>query len=298
MSDVKKIFQIIKRENYDTEVKMSGCKIQAYTMDMLEELYPDDDFKIIGEAKKKTKKDINALIGGYDPENIEDTLKVVEVNTFAKLFYKRAGYVLVDKTTNEYIALVKFRFLFIILFVALVGLILGLSIGFSLNGGEARPTSNSGVDDVVESTTTEEATGEVTAPVEIFPEDDPNILPVNPEDEIPTDENGNSVGLIYTTEATVNLATNASEIYFINPPDSKQHLVLELYVMNGDEAVRIGASGLIRAGNGLTYLEFENNAILHQGKYSGKYKVYAYDAVTAEKAIIEVEIPMEIMVVE
>ena len=57
-----------------------------------------------------------------------------------------------------------------------------------------------------------------------------------------------------------------------------------------DEDV-VSSSGLIPAGMGITTMSFDRNSVaLSAGNYEGKLKVYAYDSMTGEKAITQMEI--------
>lgn len=109
-------------------------------------------------------------------------------------------------------------------------------------------------------------------------------------------EGGGSVSLSYSREVTVDLSDETAGLYFANPGKSNQDIVLQIVVQ--DEV--IVQSGTLKPGNRVMSLELLDNAaeMLAAGGYEGKFVVFYYDPVSAEKAVVNTEIPVSITVRE
>ena len=123
-------------------------------------------------------------------------------------------------------------------------------------------------------------------------------------EEIPNDDGekmeqpqgGGSVSLSYSREVTVDLSDKLAGLYFANPGKSNQDILLQIVIQ--DQV--IVQSGTLKPGNRVTSLELLDNAagMLAAGGYEGKFVVFYYDPVTAEKAVVNTEIPVTITVTE
>ena len=154
-------------------------------------------------------------------------------------------------------------------------------------------------------TSTPDTTGKPSYPDRPAPEDTtkpsettkPSITPdetLPPETEKPdSDENkgGGSVSMIYTLDAKLSLKDGKIGVLFQNPNKSTHSVVVELYMVSGDDEYLIARSGLIQKGLGIDVLEFNNSVSLAKGIYKGVYKVLFYDGTTGEKANVNSNIP-------
>lgn len=254
---------IRQKMEYDDEVKIYGEELECFSPKMMKKLYPDrDSYKIVGEVRSGNKKD------AIDKIQIGDKLrKVAEPGAFSKILNKRVGYVCVGD--DEYVVLLKSRLLFLIL---LFGLGVGICTACLLIWLWMQP--------------------EPVAPDNPIPSVDPNVqvLPSDPSDEThPTsNEGGGTVSMIYKLTAKLTLSDNAISMYFKNPGESNHDVVLELYIVSGEDQILIATSGRLPAGTGLYQMTFDTAAAsLREGQYQALYKVAYYDPATGERALVE-----------
>ena len=133
----------------------------------------------------------------------------------------------------------------------------------------------------------------VVVPDNPLPSLDPNAATVVDDDteKVVSEEGGGSVTMYYSLDASISLADGTVELYFVNPNASNHSVTLELCIVDGDNEYVVSSSGLIPAGMGITTMSFDRNSVaLSAGNYEGKLKVYAYDSMTGEKAITQMEI--------
>ena len=245
-------------------LKYQDREIAYFTKKELKEKYPDQGYLVVGETKKKVKnkKVIGKLL--VDDESYD----VVETGTYGKVLHGRKGYASVGG--NNYVALLKGRFAFILLlFLLLGGLIAGgILLGTLLSKPPVEPEN------------------EKKAP-------DQYLEPIK-DDDVPradSEPGGGSVSMIYTLEATIESGSNMATIYFRNPQASNHDVALDFYILSGGERVLLGSTGLIPPGNGVSQVNIDTSEIeLSPGKYAGLYKVGYYDSDTGEKALVGSEI--------
>lgn len=105
-------------------------------------------------------------------------------------------------------------------------------------------------------------------------------------------DGGGSVSLTYSKEVTINLSDKTASLYFANPGKSNQDIVLQVVIQ--DEV--IVQSGTLKPGKQVASLELLDSAsnILKAGEYEGKFVVFYYHPETAEKAVVNTEIPITI----
>ena len=238
---------------------------------MMDKLYPEDGYTILGETKQKNKKDEIAVLNVWRSKFIVSAL---EENS--KILFRKAGFVCVGP--DQYVVVLKNRFAFLFW---LFGLLVGLGIAGLLLWTAMNINKDPEIIDPDHPLPTEDANADP------IPEGEPGSI----GDAIVSPKGGGSVSMIYTLSAEVNLSTGDVTISFRNPTESNHDIKLVLYVVSGGEEYPIAQSGLLKAGNRLELLELiEDAAQLQSGTYSGKYKLYYYDAVTGEKALVEPEI--------
>lgn len=278
MKDVKTIDLWLLPDS-DKTVKLGDEEFECYSKKELKKMYENSkDYKIVGETKKNNKKRAIGKIVSGDKE-----FAVSEIGSNNRIFNYAAGFVKVGD--DKYIQLLKFRAFILLFFALLIGIIIsGIILARALMGGDdiIDPDINKGPviinpmpdrdpnvvidNDPIDGGTTEDGTG-----------DKPNV-----------EEGGGSVSMIYTLEAELSLATSEISMYFKNPSNSSHDVVLELYVMNGEEPIYVSTSGRIPAGTGLYTMTFDpSKASLAMGSYEAQYRVLYYDAASGERALVE-----------
>ena len=105
-----------------------------------------------------------------------------------------------------------------------------------------------------------------------------------------------SVSLTYSNEVFVDPVSGSVELLFANPGRSNQDMVLQIVIR---EKVLL-QSGRIEPGNQVTKLDLgaDGAAMLSPGGYEGCFRVFYYDPVSGEKAIVSTEIPISVTVTE
>ena len=280
MRELKPIKMLV-REDYEEDVKLRGIEIPCYSKKDLENMYPNDNWKIVGETKAKNKKkvrselflsdviDINQL--DVDDDGNEIPFQVSRAGTHSKLLYKRAGYVPVDLGEDNYIALLKFRAAFIFWLIGLLAALIGIGVAlfFLLHKEEPDPFVFNPMPPIDSSVQKDETDNQESRPL----------------------DEGGLMSMVYKLKAEISLSTNDIEIYFKNPGKSNQNVALELYVVSGENEVKIAESGAIEPGYMLRHLTYEpGDLFLGQGTYEGKFKVLYYNPETGERAFVDSEL--------
>ena len=105
-----------------------------------------------------------------------------------------------------------------------------------------------------------------------------------------------SVSLTYSNEVFVDLGNASVELLFANPGRSNQDMVLQIVIR--DQVIL--QSGRIEPGNQIAQLDLgaDGAAMLSPGGYEGCFRVFYYDPVSGEKAIVSTEIPISVTVTE
>lgn len=276
---MKDIRMIPIAEGYDKTVKLNGVEIPCYKKKELENMYPDDNWTVIGETKKKNRKNIRAELFlsdvlnlnelNVDDEGNEIPFEVCRAGSHNKILYKRAGYVPVDVGENTYVALLKFRAAFI-LWLLLGLLLIGCLIWLIFFGHkEETPTYNP------------------------MPPVDSNATPIEDDnsDTVQNADGGAYISMTYKTRATLSLSTGNIQIFFQNPKKSNQNAVLSLYVVSEDSETMIAESGMVSSGYELRSLDFMSDRVqISEGRYKGKFKLTYYDPETGQKSFVQPEI--------
>lgn len=256
-------YNIWQKLDYDNEVKIYGEEIECYSPKKMKELYPNKDYKVVGEVRAQNKKEAIERIGIGDKAR-----KVAEPDAFNKILNKVVGYVAVGQ--DEYVALLQSRVLFLIL---LFGFGVGILLIALLMWLLLRP--------------------DVINPDNPMPEPDQYIetLPDDSGETAPPRNGGGSVSMVYMLEAELSLSTGEISMYFQNPGDSNHDVTLSLYIVSGDQEILIATSGRLPAGSGLYTMEFDQgSAKLSEGQYAALYRVAYYNPETGERALVESDI--------
>ena len=126
-------------------------------------------------------------------------------------------------------------------------------------------------------------------------ETEPNVETIPNDTSTKADStNGGSVRLLYSDRVTIDLSDDMASLYFGNPSRSNQDMILRIVIQ---EEV-IAQSGLIPAGYQVETLELlpDTSSMLRAGTYSGKFVIYYYNQENDERATINTEIPISIVV--
>lgn len=260
----------IFKQDYDEKYKIDKeNKVFCYSKKQLKKLHPNEDYTIIGEAKKNNKKDQIATLVFDDT-----TLIVSELDENSKIIYSRSKFVCVGE--NQYIVLLENRIPFIfILFGLLLGILLTYTLLFNIEGLIKFLTGNN---------------IPVVNPDHPLPDIDPVVefLENDNSEKAESEDGGGSVSMIYTLESELSLSTGKVDMYFANPNASNHDVAIELYITSNGQEILIAQSGLVPMGSSLSQLTMlEDSAILQEGVYSGLYKVIFYNPQTGERALVE-----------
>lgn len=129
-------------------------------------------------------------------------------------------------------------------------------------------------------------------------EEEVNIeaIPGDSGEKMKSEEGGGSVNLTYSNQVIIDLSDKKAYVYFANPGKSNQNMVLQ--IMIADEI--IVQSGTILPGYKVEKLDLLENAekMLSAGGYDGKFVVLYYNPESAEKAVVNTEIAIDITVRE
>lgn len=171
----------------------------------------------------------------------------------------------------------KYRLIIVILLlVTIVSVIVAVCAIFGRNKGNVQSESSSVLD---------------YAPVPI----EANVQPLPPEEDSDTDSSASSASkasIVYSDEVTLSLSEREAEIMVQDPARSTQDMVVSLTI----DGKIIAESERIPAGYELLKLENADTDKLVEGTYEGKFIITYYDSLTAERAVVNSEIPVRITV--
>jgi len=128
-------FLYTEKEDYDKKLKINGKQLKVYSKKKLEDLYPENDYKVVGETFEKKKRNRKNDIGRIELN--EKRLNVGKNGSHNKLFQKQGTFAEVEG--GGFIALIKLRLLPIILIIALLLGGIGGAL-FGIFGGSILPT--------------------------------------------------------------------------------------------------------------------------------------------------------------
>lgn len=266
-------FNHIFKNDYDKRVKLAGEYVFCYSEKKMKSLYPENNYSLVGEASSKLPKEPKE--NEKEPENKIGKLifggKSVDVFNIGKhkgLFHKKAGYVCVgdDKFVTVHTSRIPFL-------AALLGLlVLIVATGVVIVGILNNPKPPVVID-----------------PDNPMPSIDPDIEPIEGDtgEKETAPKGGGSVSMVYTKGVTLSLSSDKATIFYQNPNSSNHSVVLELYIISGDEEYFIGRTGLIPAGSAIYELDVsERDANIRAGTYTGLYRTAYYNPETGERAAV------------
>ena len=255
--------EYVLKDDYNKKEKINKEGIFCYSKKKLNKIYPDKDYKVVGEISGKC----------IDPSEQKEDDKVLNYHgkcyvvdsygTANKLIYGRNKFICVGN--DEYVVLLNDRITFIILLL-LISLGIILSMVFILNFGN-----------------------KLLNPI---PEIDPNLDKIEGDtsERVESEEGGGSLSIAYSLDAHLSMETEKIEMYLENPNASNHQFAAEMYIENGEKDVCIAKSGLISPGYCLETMEFNGKAVLSSGTYDGYYRLKIYNPETGELALIETKI--------
>ncbi len=260
--------QYINRR-YDKTIKFDGHEVDVFSRDMLDDLYPSHDYRIVGETIKNNKKD------EIDELYIEDNRYIVsELGGHGRILNKRAGYVQVGNPDEKiFVLILKSRAAFVLL-------LLGMLLAALVAGAAAL---------IIYLNTP------VIAADYPLPDDDPNAKGIGGDNTQKPDTPGGSVTMRFDDKVNVDLATGHVECLYQNPQSSNQDCVITLCIVKKREGILskeeiedeypIARSGLVRYGKELRSMTLMPDHIaLEPGVYKGRFKIDAYNRYTGERA--------------
>ncbi len=123
-------YNIIKKTDQDAKVKLGSTTYSAYSEKKIKELYPEENYTVVGEVKNGSdKKKAGELSSGH---------AVSQRGAHSLLFNREAGYLCVGEDT--YVVALRPRFLlWWLLGLVLVALIALLVFRFGLTNPDTRP---------------------------------------------------------------------------------------------------------------------------------------------------------------
>ena len=126
--------------------------------------------------------------------------------------------------------------------------------------------------------------------------DDPNAdkIPGDDDDKLTHEEGGGAVSIQLQDTVTIDLSDKIAYLSFANPNRSTQDMMIQLVIQ--DEI--IAQSGRIRPGYRLPQVNLLDGAErkLTEGVYKGSIKIFYYDPVENERAMIDTTVPVTVTV--
>lgn len=266
------IYRVLPTTDHDRKLKLNRQDVFCYSKKQLEKLYPEKDWRTVGEVCAGNRKEATARLKTDSAE-----FSVSDCGSHSALLWRKAGYARVER--DGYVVLLKSRVPFLLI---LLGLLAALAVLLLLLLRPQEPV--------------------VVEPDHPLPPRDPYVQPIEDDNsqraEVP--EGGGSVSMIYTLEASIDLSTGEVNIYFKNPNASSHDVVVELYIVSEGEEYPVAESGLLEPGYQLTRMELGADApMLTQGLYDGLFRLRCYDPTSGERALVAPEITgLEITVIQ
>lgn len=162
---------------------------------------------------------------------------------------------------------------------------------------------------------------------------DPDAEPIeeegSSEEPLTNPDGGGAVSLIYSNQATASEGDGIATILFQNPAKSNQSIVIQLQITDKELIEKLGKtgrtdkekakiegaedydseknrmiiaeSGLIPPGHKLTTLELKalpDGTVLPKGNYNAVFYILAYDKDTNERAVVNMQIPISLTILE
>lgn len=107
---------------------------------------------------------------------------------------------------------------------------------------------------------------------------------------------GGAVSISYSNIVEVNKKNKKIKMYFKNPSSSRESIILELLIINGEKEYLIGKTDLLPPGHALYKMNLDTDIKLSNGGYKGIFRTTYYSEETGEKEIVNSEIEVSIEV--
>ncbi len=116
------------------------------------------------------------------------------------------------------------------------------------------------------------------------------------DEKLKQSEGGGAVSLTYSTNVSVSLSAKQISLLFGNPTKSNQDMLVQVVVHD----TVIAQSGKLSPGKQIKKLDLlkDTEKLLEVGGYKGKLVILYYQPDSGKKAIVNTEIPMQIIVKE
>jgi len=115
-------------------------------------------------------------------------------------------------------------------------------------------------------------------------------------DKMTVTDGGGAVSLSYSNVVSIDSSKKNIKMYFKNPSKSRESIVLELVVTQGDKEYVLSKSDLLPPGYALYNMDLNTKLDLPKGGYKGKFRLTYYNEETGVKQIINTEIDVSIEV--
>lgn len=240
----------------DKRIKKLGAEVAYFSKEKLDKIYPPnaaDTYSVVGytaldkaDNERNRNQEFTVTVGEG-----ETSFDAVVQKSYHHLLYKNDGYACLG--ANKYVVILKRRLMPVILLCLALLVVIGVLV-YTLRVPED------------------------TKPNVPASEDFPNVTVVEDERSHEEPERGEEISLIYTDNAKIELSTGKITMYFKNPSTCSHDVILELYVLSGEESVKIATSDLIIAGQDLTTMKMETTATkLSEGNYTGMYRLLFFE---------------------
>lgn len=262
------VYRLDNRPDYDRSVRVGGRKMACYSRAMMEALYPEGGYELVGEtAGRKGRSGQNRILGAEG-----DVFLLVPPGTCRPSLYRSLGYVAIAGREDAYLKLLAFRKapvgLCFFVFLVLVGW--GM---LSFLGGYGH--------------------GKMT--LTLRPDGhDPVSLEEDSKWKGPDGEEGGRVSLAYRDGVRLDRVSGQFSLYLANPDESSHDLTLRLVVESGGRELVLAESGRIRPGGSLLSLALKEGIQMAEGTYGASFHLDYFDAITGQKARVRTRIPVRI----
>lgn len=240
----------------DKRIKKPGAEVAYFSKEKLDKMYPPnaaDTYSVVGctaldraDDGRNSNQEITVTAGDG-----ETSFDAVVRKSYNHLLYKNDGYACLG--ANKYVVILKRRLLPVILLCLALLVVIGALV-YTLRAPED------------------------TKPNAPAPDEPSNVTVVEDERSQEEPERSEEISLIYTDNAKIELSTGKITMYFKNPSTCSHDVILELYVLSGEESVKIATSDLIIAGQDLTTMKMETTTTkLSEGNYTGMYRLLFFE---------------------
>lgn len=257
-------FNPVMKKEYDQKIRFHNRQLFCYSKKKFKRETQDKNVQIIGEIIEKEKSTDESKVTIHSKQH-----SILKYGTKSRLLYREAGYLSLGE--ERYVVVLKSRLLIFLLFLFLL-LLIGIAVA------------------VFQDLHARETEAPIVLPLSVDSSEESIEDDASVEQE--SEKSGGSVRLTYSLDAELSLSTGNIRIYFLNPGVSNHDIALSLYIVDGENTIKIAESGLVQAGYGLENMQFiENAAVLSEGSYMAMFGVSFYDPETGEKALVESNIP-------